>query len=178
MVTRRGPKFHANDIIVKPNGTTIIMLTQGQKAIIDTIDYPKVIKYRWFALKQRNTFYAYTNTSRLAIKKRTTLKMHHIILPLKQGRIVDHISGNGLDNRKLNLRYVTPTQNSCNHTLRTDNKIGYSGVSWHERDKKWQAQIQVDGKVKHLGQSHCFKKALKMRHIAEIQNFGEYVRNI
>ena len=64
-----------------------------------------------------------------------------------QGNL-DHINRNKSDNRIANLRKATSAQNAQN---RSKNSRSTSGVTWHKRDKKWQAAITVNGKVIHLG---------------------------
>ena len=64
---------------------------------------------------------------------------------------IDHINRNKSDNRILNLRLASPEQNAQNRTKNSKNTSGYKGVTWHKRDKKWQAAITVKGKVLHLG---------------------------
>jgi 5-methylcytosine-specific restriction endonuclease McrA len=59
---------------------------------------------------------------------------------------VDHINGIRTDNRFENLRLVTPQQNQWNRTTA-------KGYCWKERDRKWSAQIKIDGKKHHIG---CF----------------------
>lgn len=58
---------------------------------------------------------------------------------------VDHISRDRLDNRLLNLRFVTGSENSQNRTKRADTSSQYVGVSLNR--KKWYANIQKDGTV-------------------------------
>jgi transcription initiation factor TFIID subunit TAF12 len=64
--------------------------------------------------------------------------------------VVDHINGNGLDNRKENLRFVTRRQNMQNRHIIT-NSSKYPGVSWHDSNQKWQARIRIGDKEKYLG---------------------------
>lgn len=65
---------------------------------------------------------------------------------------IDHINGIPTDNRIDNLRDVSRSINSQNlHAARRDNKVGMLGVCWRGSSKKFIAQIQVGGKVRHLG---------------------------
>jgi HNH endonuclease/AP2 domain len=81
--------------------------------------------------------------------------MHRFILDAPPGKIVDHVNGVGLDNRKENLRLCTTSQNSKNHRRHINNTSGYRGVSmrggWRHRRKKWVAQINDAGKRVHPG---------------------------
>jgi hypothetical protein len=64
---------------------------------------------------------------------------------------IDHIDGNGLNNKLDNLRAVTRTENCKNLRIPKHNTSGYPGVSWHKRRQKWRADININGKQKHLG---------------------------
>lgn len=93
-------------------------------------------------------------------------------------REIDHINGDGTDNRLCNLRSVTPSENQRNSRLRSDNSSGTSGVSWQRAARKWVAQIKVDSKSKHLGLFEDLDDAIAARKAAEIehgfhQNHGE-----
>lgn len=67
---------------------------------------------------------------------------------------VDHINGNGLDNRWCNLRDVSYSDNSRNAKRFITNTSGHTGVYWEISAKKWRARIYLDGKLKDLG---CFE---------------------
>lgn len=78
--------------------------------------------------------------------------MHRQLLGLEAGdpREADHINGNGLDNRRSNLRTCTQAQNKqnvrgCRGTSR------YRGVYWDPRGRKWRAQVKVDKRLHRLG---------------------------
>jgi hypothetical protein len=64
---------------------------------------------------------------------------------------IDHINGNGCDNRIANLRVATRSQNLSNARKPKTNKSGFKGVSRCKKTNKWRAQIQKDGKVRALG---------------------------
>ena len=78
---------------------------------------------------------------------------------------IDHININPLDNRIENLRVVNQSQNVRNQNKKPNCSSKYRGVSFYKRDKKWVAQISINGKSKHLGMFHneedayeCYKK--------------------
>ena len=77
--------------------------------------------------------------------------MHRQILEAPKGVWVDHIDGNGLNNRKSNLRLCSATENACNRRPVPNCHSRYKGVSWHKRQKKWAVRIAKRGKGIHLG---------------------------
>lgn len=64
---------------------------------------------------------------------------------------IDHINGDGHDNRISNLRDCTQAQNNRNRRIDERNKSGFKGVSWHKGARRWRATIMHMGKQKHLG---------------------------
>jgi hypothetical protein len=103
--------------------------------------------------------------------------MHHKEWPKNY---VDHINGVKTDDRIENLREATPQENAMNRPKQSTNSTGYKGVTFHKRDKKYQATIEMSGKVKFLGyfnsaleahQAYC-KKAEEL--FGEFANFGEF----
>lgn len=87
----------------------------------------------------------------------------HVNGPVCDDMFIDHINGNRADNRIANLRLVTRTQNMQNqHNAREDNKSsGVKGVTWNKRDKRWQAQLQQNGKCRFLGYFSTVDEAAK-----------------
>jgi hypothetical protein len=67
--------------------------------------------------------------------------MHRLIMAAPDGIGVDHINGDGLDNRRANLRLASQRDNSANMAVRASSATGFKGVSWKRRNRKWQAQI-------------------------------------
>lgn len=83
--------------------------------------------------------------------------------------VIDHINHNGLDNRIVNLRVTDRSHNNRNATLRKDSTSGVAGVSWDKSQNKWIAQINADGKRKHLGSFTNIEDAIKARKSAVLQ---------
>ena len=125
-----------------------IKLTQNKTSLVDNEDFKCLNHYKWFVIRDRNTYYAcrmiYVNG------KRRRLLMHRDILKTPHGFISDHIDGNGLNNQRSNLRVCTIQQNSMN-VKRSRGTSQYKGVRWHKRDKKWRAQIGFNNKVLYIG---------------------------
>ena len=90
---------------------------------------------------------------------------------------IDHISGDRLDNRRCNLRLCTRKENAYNKGMYSNNTSGVTGVSWHKMYYKWCAYIQKDKKFIRLGYFDKYEDAVKARRVAEIEYFGEYLRN-
>ena len=128
-----------------------IPLSQGKVALIDDADWEFVSGFKWYAFKDKNTFYARTNVRR-ADGTRTTIKMHRLLLGLTDPLVqADHIDGNGLNNRRSNLRACTNTENQWNTGAKINNTSGFKGVCWRADMGKWVAKIKVNGKMKHIG---------------------------
>lgn len=82
---------------------------------------------------------------------------------------IDHINGDGTDNRRCNLREVTHSQNGKNQKLHKNNKSGVSGLHWNTSKKIWIANIGVNGKQIHLGSFKMYDDAKKARERANIK---------
>lgn len=125
--------------------TARIPLTQGKWAVIDLEDLPLLLGPPWQAYQpnlREDRFYA---SSRLP-GPRSSLrrKMHRVILGLDRGdrRMVDHRDGNGLNNRRSNLRLATPGENCANQRPQVGRTSQYKGVSWDNRNRKWAVGVK------------------------------------
>lgn len=82
---------------------------------------------------------------------------------------VDHINGDGCDNRWANIRDVTVAENNKNARLHSRNKSGFVGVSWHKKTGKWRAYLSVQGNAFHLGLFDDLDDAIDARKLANIK---------
>ena len=148
-----------------------IKLTQGKIAIVDDEDYEHLSGFKWHAQKNGNTFYARRGAS-IGNGKQKTIRMHREIFKVPDGLAMDHVNGNGLDNRKINLRIATSRQNSQNRHQSTTSK--YPGVTWHVNRRKWQAQMHIDGVHRYLGLFPTEEEAFnKYKHM--VHDIGEQI---
>lgn len=102
-----------------------------------------------------------------------TYKAHRLAFLYMTGEFpknqVDHINHNRNDNRWENLRGVSKTENGQNRSKQSNNKSGFTGVSWHKSMGKWIVHIKANGKILHLGYFKNKDKAIKKRKEAEIK---------
>ena len=80
---------------------------------------------------------------------------------------IDHLNHDRSDNRISNLRAVTCAINHQNRRRITKSKSGVLGVTWHARDTRWQAHIEINAKARHLGSFVCLGMAIRARLNAE-----------
>lgn len=121
-------------------------------ALVDAEDLEKVLPYAWRAAGKMRQKYAKAEI-RIG-DRRCRVSMHRIILPVDDPNfVIDHINGNGLDNRRSNLRIATKSQNAMNSVGRSDRRADYKGMTMI-RKSLWQAQITVGKNVTHLGNWH------------------------
>lgn len=86
--------------------------------------------------------------------------MHRLIIGAKTGEIVDHINGDGLDNRRCNLRVVTHSQNMQNRRgAASHSKTGVRGVYFEARKRRYLAVVQAGGRRIHLSHHRTLEEA-------------------
>jgi HNH endonuclease/AP2 domain-containing protein len=107
---------------------------------------------------------------------RKCIYMHREIMQAPDGIDVDHVDGNRLNNRRSNLRLATHQQNTFNKGPHRNNTSGIKGVSWHKRLKKWQVQLNVNGKRVGLGYFSEKAEAAKAYERAARKHHGVFAR--
>lgn len=152
-----------------------IPLTRGKFALVDAADYSRVNQFKWRAHKCRRTWYAVRGTSTF---------MHRFLLNVEGKTTVDHKNGNGLDNRRKNLRPATRTQQRANQRpytsrVKTSRFKGVFLRRWKKRSggigTAWIAVLQVNGK---MYRQHCRtqREAARAYNRMARGHFGEYAR--
>lgn len=149
----------------------------GLIAICDWQDYELVKHYNWLLKAGRTTNYAIA-THTLADGQQKKVMMHNLILPPTAGLLVDHIDGNGLNNRRSNLRLATVQQNAFNTPpYRCAGKVSrYKGVHFEPDRNKFKAVIKIDGKMKTLGRFDTEVAAALAYNVAAMESFGSFAR--
>lgn len=147
-----------------------IPLTKEKRAIVDNDDFARINELSWCF----SNGYASKKT-----RGNKNLFMHTLIMDCPKGMKIDHKNGDGLDNRRSNLRFCTQQQNTFNQKLSKSNTSGYKGVCYFpygKRLKRWVAKINIDGKQKHLGYFLTAKEAALAYNKGAVKYFGEFSR--
>ena len=143
-----------------------IPLGNGLFAIVDAADYEQVSKYHWYATRGGgNNVYAATGING------RTVYMHRMLMKPRKGYVVDHIDGNGLNNRRCNLRVCTLAQNLINQAPRGGSSQ-FVGV--YRRGNKWIAHVTHRGKYHYVGLFADDVEAAKARDRKAYELHGEY----
>ena len=158
-----------------------INLTQGKVALVDDEDFEYLNQWKWYACRSGDSLF-YALRWVLSNNKRTRLWMHRLLNNTPADIETDHINGNGLDNRKENLRNSSRSQNVMNTEKRKDNKSGYKGVIInisHHKNKMYKyirAQININQKQVSLGNFKTLEDAAKAYNEAALKYHGEFAK--
>lgn len=145
-----------------------VPLSKGYVAKIDIDDVSMMQQKSWVASWSGNKWYGKA--------ARNTL-MHRFLLGLKStDPHVDHINGDGLDNRRSNLRLDINGQNNQNAAMSKNNTSGYKGVTYDKKNDKWVAQIAVKRKHITIGRFQTPKEAAIAYNEAALLHFGEFAK--
>ena len=127
-----------------------IYLGDREYTIVDPDVYYQLGHFKWFLIGKKNKFYA-ERSIKTGPHQTTIQRLHRVIMNAPKGMIVDHKNGNGLDNRRENLRLATFTQNNYNASKRKNTSSQYKGVYFSKSRQRWRASIRFDGKRISLG---------------------------
>ena len=156
-------------------GVTAVQLTQGRYALIDSTDWPLVQSRTWhLAFPYVGLKYATTG------KSPNRIYMHRLILNPPEGMQTDHINGDGLDNRRANLRGCSAAQNVMNQRPHRDKVHSkFKGVTKEMpvfRRKPWRASIVIGGTQRRIGLFATEGEAARAYDTAALEEFGVFAR--
>ncbi len=143
---------------------TIHRLGVQRNVRVEDQDYDQLKLYKWYV-----TGNGYARSS-------SGIYMHRLLMNTPQGMDTDHINGDRLDNRRINLRVCTHKQNSANSGKYIVNKSGAIGVYWDIVAKRWIANIHLAGKSVHIGSFSSLDCATAARDSVALAARGEYAR--
>jgi len=169
--------FAPNKVEHRADGVSVLTVEFGSEThfcYVDTVDYPLIEKYRWKTrrLPSSRTLYAtaYVGTAGPFVRR----TMHKMLLP--DVKEIDHEDGNGLNNRRKNLRPASSSENKRNVSKRTykTRKLTskYKGVSWARG--KWRATAKLNNKQIHLGRFVNEEEAARTYDVFAIKHYGEF----
>ena len=143
-------------------------------ALVDDEDKDLVSGHEWRSMKVGTRVYVYATIAgrRVYLHRLITGKAPNG----RGGGDIDHINGNGLDNRRCNLRLATRSQNSANKPGRSGGTSKFKGVSLDRKTGFWAAHISHERKPRYLGYYATEEDAARAYDHAAFEVFGEFGR--
>jgi hypothetical protein len=145
-----------------------IPLSQAQVGLVDDADFEWVSQFKWCVHRASHTNYVKRKARSIG-----QVMLHRLIAGAASGELVDHINGNGLDNRRCNLRIVNYQQNAMNRARKQNARSQFKGVKFDRGH--WRAVIKVDGTYI---RRRCTSEedAARLYDELAIQHFGAFAR--
>lgn len=144
-----------------------VALTKGFVTMLDPSDAPALRGCDWHLLDGGNRLYY----ARRCVNPGKSFLLHREITGCPAGLQVDHINGNGLDNRRRNLRVCTGSENQRNQR-QIRGRSRFKGV--HRERHRWAAAIRLDGKSRSLGVFAVESEAARAYDAAALKHFGDF----
>lgn len=149
-----------------------IPLTKGKSVVVDDADMDLVSKHIWKAHRattKRENWYAY------AMIDGRKVYLHRMLMNAPKGSDTDHIDGDGLNNRRSNLRVCSRSENNRN-AVRHPNKCGAVGVQFHRQHNLFVAFLWFGKRRKRLGYFKTLEAAIEARRSAAEREYGGFAR--
>ena len=143
-------------------------------AFVDDEDYDHVIQFKWHRVRGGRNNYASTS---IAGKK---VSMHRMIMQAAKGIMIDHADGDGLNNRKANLRPASYAQNFQNTGPRkTRGRTSrFKGV-WRIKQscqRCWRSGITAYRRYRNIGSFWTEEEAARAYDAQAWRLHGEFAR--
>jgi len=160
--------------------TTWIDLTRGHRTLVDADAASWLSRMKWHATSGRRCGVTAARNEKVGDRRVKSL-MHRVIMLAEghnlTGKYVDHINGDTLDNRRVNLRVATPQESSFNRGS-WGSTSRHVGVHFDAERGRWRASIQVSGRKMQLGSYGSELEAVAARVAAEREHFGEFAPSL
>lgn len=163
----------------------MLVVISGYEVLVDKEDYDEIKGMKWYISpyhhKKDGKMSLYVECGTYSVFNGKSIqhkiRLHRFLMGCltNDGKIVDHIDGNTLNNQRSNLRICSAEGNAQNRGKNVNNSSGYKGVTWDKVNRKWMAQVQHKGKSIKLGRFNTPEEAHQayIRKVVELH--GEFV---
>ena len=152
-----------------------VSLPSDDYMLVDASDMDIAKQFHWQVNTQRGKTGYVFHTRKKGDGTSGSVYLHRLLTDAPIDKVVDHINGDGRDNRRHNLRICSNTENQRNRNgLSTASKSGFTGVCFPSKGSKWQASIGAHGRNIYLGAFYCPIEAAIARDVAALELHGEF----
>jgi len=156
--------------------TYVTIVIKGGAVTVDEADAALVLSYQWHLHKASYCVYArgYPKGNR----KAGLVYMHRLLTGAPKGKDVDHRDGDGLNNRRSNIRVCSRSQNNANRKRPHGTSSRFKGVYRDAKNHCWRVELTCDGKKHRLGRFADEKEAAKAYLDKALELFGPYAHQV
>lgn len=154
--------------------TTVSLRIKQHVILVDADDWARLCNLAWHVIESGSghLYVAHSISSKVG-----HISMHRMILSAPKNLMIDHINGNGLDNRKENLRLATNAQNQYNRRKTHGvSSSKFKGVSFTRARGRWAAQIRVQKRLIWLGYYQTEEEAALAYNAGAIKHYGAFAK--
>jgi len=164
---------------IEVRGTyALVPLTRGLVSVIDAADVPLVEGWNWSASAQGRSRVNYAvRAFANGQGGYSRVLLHRLLGGASPGVDVDHIDGDGLNNRRSNLRLCARAENLWNVGPPSTNSSGVKNVSWDASRQRWYVSLKANGKTVLIGRFENLLDAAIAADEARERLHGDFARH-
>ena len=148
-----------------------IILPCGRVCLVDDADLPALVGYKLYSSKPASVWYVSIRSP--GAKPKTQMYLHKFLTGFRR---TDFRNGNGLDNRRSNLRRCTQLENLRNSARHRDATSKFKGLTFYKKRNRWVARIHAGGRRIWGGQYKTELEAALAYNKLALTHFGEFAR--